>query len=96
MCENYGLGIDHKKFISHIPFIKESLYILQIGMGGAYHTWSPMFPDECGVLINTCDLTLGHRDTLPDGFIASDVWPDTQSKPGCIEEKTRIILHTRK
>ena len=27
-------------------------------MGGSYHTWSPMFPDDGGLLINICNLTL--------------------------------------
>lgn len=74
-------------------------FFLQIGMGGAYHTWSPMFPDEGGVLINICDLTLSERP-LPTGFISSDIWPDPKDlkkpKPSIIDRKTRIILHTCK
>ena len=27
-------------------------------MGGAYHTWSPSYPDSGGLLINTCDIVL--------------------------------------
>ena len=27
-------------------------------MAGAYHSWSPTFPDSGGMVINTCDLVL--------------------------------------
>ena len=27
-------------------------------MEGAYHTWSPTYPDSGGMLFNTCDLEL--------------------------------------
>ena len=31
---------------------------VQMGIGGAYHTWSPLYPDPGGLLINICDLLL--------------------------------------
>lgn len=65
-------------------------------MGGAYHSWSPVFPDEGGLLINTCDLTLGYREHVPDGFIASDQWSDHHNTLANISKETRIILHTCK
>lgn len=36
---------------------------LQVGMGGAYHSWSSTYPDLRGLLINTCDLKLEKKDT---------------------------------
>ena len=35
-------------------------------MGGAYHTWSPTYPDAGGLLINTCDLKL-QKPSTTDG-----------------------------
>ena len=29
-----------------------------MGIGGAYHSWSPLYPDPGGLLINICDLVL--------------------------------------
>ena len=29
-----------------------------MGIGGAYHSWSPLYPDPGGLLIDTCDLVL--------------------------------------
>ncbi len=52
-------------------------------MGGAYHSWSPMFPDAGGLLINVCDLKL---DDIPAGdSITTDgncrIYHDSASKP---------------
>ena len=41
--------------------------MVKIGMGGSYHTWSPTYPDQMGLLINTCNLKLDMQDTT-DGF----------------------------
>ena len=54
----------------------------QIGMGGSYHSWSPMFPDSCGLLLNICDIKLENK---PSDRIATDN-----------ADNTRIILHTCK
>ena len=29
-----------------------------MGIGGAYHSWSPLYPDPGGLLINICNLVL--------------------------------------
>ncbi len=52
-------------------------------MGGAYHSWSPMFPDEGGLLINACDLKL---NAVPTGDnITTDgnrrIYYNSTSKP---------------
>ena len=40
-----------------------SATILQVGFGGAYHSWSPLFPEKCsenhtGLLMNVTKLKL--------------------------------------
>lgn len=42
-------------------------------MGGAYHSWSPTYPDSGGLLINTCDIT------LPE-VVAPDSWTESRMK----------------
>ena len=36
-------------------------------MGGAYHTWSSTYPDQMGLLVNTCNLRLDMEHTT-DGY----------------------------
>ena len=58
--------------------------IVQIGMGGAYHSWSPMFPDAGGLLLSLRDLKLDGE--VPPTTIVTDR-EDKQKKTPC-----RIIL----
>ena len=47
-----------------------NLTFVQMGIGGAYHSWSPLYPDPGGLLINICDLCLddGGRIVLNGKF----------------------------
>ena len=36
-------------------------------MGGSYHTWSSTYPDQMGLLVNTCNLKLAMEHTT-DGY----------------------------
>ena len=36
-------------------------------MGGSYHTWASTYPDQMGLLINTCNLKLDMEKTT-DGY----------------------------
>ena len=71
---------------------------MQIGMGGAYHTWSPMFPDEGGLLINTCDLKLdaSTKDRTKDGWeLVADNETDSGKDKDKEKQPLRIVLHKR-
>ena len=57
-------------------------------MGGSYHTWSPMFPDDGGLLINICDLTLESNEKSAYSKLADNC--DIQT-----DAPLRIVLYKK-
>lgn len=43
-------------------------------MGGSYHSWSQVFPDAGGLLINTCDLVFPGFGNIEGGIVDRLTW----------------------